>query len=523
MRWMLQHLKYREEIVIVKEKRNLKLFEFLTIFTTVVGTMVGVGIYVKNDNGAGHVLNIVQNPYIAIILWIFMGTIVVSLMIVFLEIASSTLKTGNGTVAAWINIFIGRRLASMASLFYIFIYLPVNYGFFAILIVQYVITAAGAELQQSNQLLIFLGCGIFMLALSAYVNSYKRMAGKKVQIYGTFLKFIPLLLVFIALFIPDRIWGVIFNTQNAIPGNGGELPSWNTSFENINGAMILAGFSPIFFAFTGFVYAANMQAETQNKSIVSKAILSGVIFVAFFYALLAAALFLGSKDGSVVGFFEYMFNGFKDIENINPSVRQASILTANVILVMVSFLGLNSYTLIGPNFAHTDINEGLLFFNNKKIKRTTAGILQMLISVVFYIPMVATSILVKNQPTFLYDQISNVASMLDFFLYLVLVIAAVKNRFSKKVSVDKVKTWVFFACSTYAITTLSILCGYSFYNYFTEDAVLAIVFGVIIVVILGIFTINEILLNKSKNNCKNEQLTEINKDKPSKIYKEYKD
>ncbi|WP_027063166.1 amino acid permease [Mesoplasma seiffertii] len=501
-------------------KKNLKLFEFLTIFTTVIGTMVGVGIYVKNDNGAGHVLNIVQNPYIAIILWIIMGTIVVSLMIVFLEIASSTLKTGNGTVAAWINIFIGRRLASMASLFYIFIYLPVNYGFFAILIVEYIITAAGVELQQANQLMIFLGCGIFMMVLSAYVNSYKRIAGKKVQIYGTFLKFIPLLLVFIALFIPDTAWGVIFNTQKPIPGTNQEVPSWNTSFEKINGAMILAGFSPIFFAFTGFVYAANMQAETQNKSVVSKAILSGVIFVAFFYALLAAALFLGSKDGSVVGFFEYMFSGFKDIEHISPNVRQASILTANIILVMVSFLGLNSYTLIGPNFAHTDINTGLIYFNNKPIKRTTAGILQMMISVVFYIPMVTVSILVKNQPTFLYDQISNVASMLDFFLYLILVIAAVKNRFTKKVSVDKVKSWVFFVCSGYAIITLTVLCGYSFYNYFTEDATLAIVFGVIILMNLGLFTINEIMLSKSKNNPKNQQLSETNINKPSKIYRE---
>jgi APA family basic amino acid/polyamine antiporter len=49
-------------------KKNLKLFEFLTIFTVVVGTLVGVGIYVKNDNDLGHVFNIVENPFVAIIL-----------------------------------------------------------------------------------------------------------------------------------------------------------------------------------------------------------------------------------------------------------------------------------------------------------------------------------------------------------------------------------------------------------------------------------------------------------------------
>jgi APA family basic amino acid/polyamine antiporter len=50
---------------LAKKKRAL---EFLTVFTAVVGTIIGVGIYVKNDNLPGHVLGNVQNPIIATIL-----------------------------------------------------------------------------------------------------------------------------------------------------------------------------------------------------------------------------------------------------------------------------------------------------------------------------------------------------------------------------------------------------------------------------------------------------------------------
>jgi APA family basic amino acid/polyamine antiporter len=263
-----------------------------------------------------------------------------------------------------------------------------------------------------------------------------------------------------------------------------------------------------------------MQSEIQNKAIVSKAILSGVIFVAIFYVLLAAALFLGSKDGSVVGFFEYMFTGFKNVENISPQTRQAAVLVANIVLVFVSFLGLNSYTLIGPNFAYTDINTGLIFFNGKKITRKFAGVIQILLAIVFYIPMVTTSILVEKRPTYLYDQISNVTSMMDFLFYLILVVAAFTNRFTRKVKVDKVKSWVFFVSAIYGMITLTILCGFSFYNYFTTDVVLTVIFAVMIIIICGLFVINEILLTKIKINCQNVQLSKAKTNKPSKIYKE---
>ncbi|SYV96621.1 Uncharacterised protein, partial [Mycoplasma putrefaciens] len=46
-------------------KNKGKMFEFLTLFAMVIGTVVGAGIYIKNK----EVLTGTHNPIIAIILW----------------------------------------------------------------------------------------------------------------------------------------------------------------------------------------------------------------------------------------------------------------------------------------------------------------------------------------------------------------------------------------------------------------------------------------------------------------------
>ncbi|WP_031542954.1 APC family permease [Mesoplasma photuris] len=494
-------------------KKNLKLFEFLTIFTTVIGGLVGVGIFVKNDNNPGNVLGITENPFLAIILWVVMGTIVVSSIIVFIEIASSTASKGNGTVTYWLRNFTTRRIGSIASVFYVFIYLPVNYGFFALLVGKYVMQAGGADLEQYQELLIFLISGVFLITFNSMINSLTRRAGKMIQIVGTFIKFIPLFLVLIALFIPDKTWGVIFNGEGYIPlGNGetGEV-NWNTDWSSISGAKIFAGFSPIFFAFTTFVYAANMQAETKNKKVVMVAVIIGVVFTAIFYIIISIALFFGSKDGSVVGFFEYMFSGFKDIETMSEATRNAAHLTSNIMLVFVSFLGLNAFTLLGPNFIETDINEGIMFFNNKKVSQAKAGLLQMGAGIILYVPLVTASVLTNEEnPTYLFDQMSNVIAMMDFLLYLVLIICASINRKTKKVEVKRINSWLFWISAIYSIIGLTAVCGYTFINSFIESPTLAITFGLILVFIAVGWSINEYLFTKKpfvkidSNNTKNK-------------------
>lgn len=51
-----------------KQKKHVKVFEFLTVFSTAIGITIGIGSYLKNDISEGHVLYFTQNPYLAIAL-----------------------------------------------------------------------------------------------------------------------------------------------------------------------------------------------------------------------------------------------------------------------------------------------------------------------------------------------------------------------------------------------------------------------------------------------------------------------
>jgi len=171
---------------------------------------------------------------------------------------------------------------------------------------------------------------------------------------------------------------------------------------------------------------------------VSKTILGGVVFCCIFYVLIAIALFLGSKDGSVVSFFEYMFNGFKPLAEGQKS--GAATLAGNLILAIVCLISINSYTLIGPNFFYGDVKEGIIFYNNKPLTFIKATVFQTLLGLLF---LVALTILgVYQQPdnvTYYFDQAGNAGAVIGFGIYIMLLVAAMVNRKTNKVKVVKLK------------------------------------------------------------------------------------
>ncbi|ATG97326.1 APC family permease [Mesoplasma lactucae] len=513
-----------------KKLTSKKSLEFLTIMTTVVGTMVGAGIYVKNDNHNGHVLGQIQNPYVALILWAVTGVIVMAAIMIFLEVASATAKKGNGTVANWIRLFLNTKTARLASIYYIFVYLPVNYGFFATLVIQYVLTAAGNPITNKGVMIaLYLSIGTVFIVGFSSINAFARKTGKSIQIVGTIVKFLPLILVLIAIFVPDKSWGVIFNKSGmVVDENGKQLGNlWNTSFEDVTGTKVMSGFTPILFAFNGFIYAANMQAEVENKDAVAKGILAGVIFTTIFYILISLSLFLGSADGSVVSFFNYMFNGFKTVPKevmIDGKLTNvpmipthgASIIASNIILSVVCLLGLNSYTLTGTNFYNTDANAGIVFSDNKYIKQGQSGMIQMGIGLFFFYVLATIAILIGKPASYLMDLTGNAGAIIGFSFYTLLIFLAMRNRFTKKVEVDRINKYVFWFCGPFSFISLLGICIYSYLDFFGAfgnfklENVLAMAGSVVVILILWV--INEICFKKVPFDAKSmeEQKEKIN-------------
>lgn len=126
----------------MKQKTRSKTFEFFALFTTVVGMVIGVGIYFKIDNGKGHILRSSQNPIMAIILWIIVAFLSISMIMVFVKIASWSKDNECGNLSNWFTKFVNRKCGSLVTIFNLLVYMPVMYSVMAFLVIDFIFIGA---------------------------------------------------------------------------------------------------------------------------------------------------------------------------------------------------------------------------------------------------------------------------------------------------------------------------------------------------------------------------------------------
>ncbi|WP_051591885.1 APC family permease [Mesoplasma syrphidae] len=442
-------------------KNKAKLFELLTLFTMVVGTVVGTGIYVKNN----ELLVETGNPIIAIILWFVVGMVCVGIVYVFIEISSSTRKFGNGTVGNWTKLFVGRKAASVCSMMYMIIYVPSCQGIFTVLFVTYIFKIFNVVLPPGAMFSLYLFIGISMIVIFLFINMYSPFnASKKILIFGTFFKFIPLI---IALFA-----GFILAGPNGAMSNGGlNDQSWSTS--DFDPGLFIRGFGGILFSFDGFIYIANAQKTAKHKEVVPKALLFGMIFVAIFYVLMAISLFLGSPDGTIENILIQVFGG-----------KGAGSLITNLVSIVICFIGINIFSYIGVVGMQSDAQSRVVYSKGRNIDYIKAGYIQMIASIIVFTLFLTlgfglfsgnwhgfqTSIDIDNYQNLVFGHaakyvgiMSSTAACFGFSFITLLIFSAIRNRWTNKVEVLKIKgflpvAWV----SGILLATFVILGIYTF-------------------------------------------------------------
>ncbi|ATZ18456.1 amino acid permease [Williamsoniiplasma somnilux] len=511
-----------------------KSFEFLTLFTMVIGTVIGTGIYMKNN----ELLNQTQNPIVAIILWIIVGFICVLSVAVFIEISSSTKHVGNGTVANWTKLFINRKTASMFSIFYMLMYIPSTQSFFVGSFIMYLFKAMGVVVDPAMQLTIYLAAGLFILGSFSFLHIYGPKYGRGIQVFGTIFKFIPLVVAFVAGFIlMDKTPGGTSSMWN----NGGinHAGDWSTS--NFTGTAFIGGFGAILFSFDGYIYIANAQRDATHKEVVPKALFFGMIFVAIFYTLMAISLFLGSPDGSIVRLLEKVFSGGKTGDEISQTVQSMSRILSNIILMIICFLNINVFTYIGSIDVESDAQVGLLYQKdpNKKMSRAYSTWLQTSIVAAVYCALIILgfalpieyiqwngfSTIISSQealqgdvfykPLTLMGDFASAISATSFLCITTVIFAAIWNRKTNKVKVDKVRLFLPLAwISGIMITIFTILGVFSFVvpanvlngekGWMETDGFIFTVFLIVSLIInYGVYRLQEIFFKKQENELQN--------------------
>ncbi|ATZ17610.1 APC family permease [Mesoplasma melaleucae] len=439
-------------------KTKTKTFEFLTLFVMVIGTVIGSGIYMKNS----ELLNQTNNPIIALILWTFVGVICIMSMVVFIEISSSTKHFGNGTLGNWAKIFINRKTASFFSIMYGWVYIPSTQSVFIAGAVNYLLLAIGAPILPYQQLIIYLLVGISIFITCTVLSVYKRFINQRIQVIGIIIKFVPLLIAFIAGFILiDKTGG-----SSAMWPSDGNAYGWSP-------VLFLGGFGGILFAFDGYVYIANAQKTATNKDVVPKALFAGMIFVAIFYVLMALSLFLGSPDGSIVKLFEKMLGGKES---------NVARIISNLILMTICLLGSSIFVDIAIVDLASDANNKTIYTKKRAMSYQEAGFIQFLIFIVAYTFLITIGICTKregwdginsavgsqsvtfienllNKPADYINWFSSGTSALVFIMVLAVMIAGVVNRFTKKVKVEQTKLFMVCGIISSFFMTIFILFG----------------------------------------------------------------
>ncbi|WP_041614423.1 APC family permease [Spiroplasma syrphidicola] len=450
-----------------KPKKHIKLFEFLSVFSTAVGITIGIGIYLKNDNEPGHVLGFTQNPFLAIALWILVGILGMAMIMVFIEVSSANTKSGHGTLASWANLFIGRKVASYYAIFYIFLYFPTLLTFFAMFSVNAMFIALNLQnVSEETKNIVTVIVGFIFLILIALSNIFFRKTGKAIQTIGTFIKFIPLLVsLFIGFIHP--IDGNVFDT-----------------FKDIKFGNFFMGLLPVLFSFDGFIYGASLQKEVSNKNVVPKALFAAMVFITIFYLLEVISLFLGTNDGSVFSLFN----------NVLGTGIGSKIL--NWFIVITALMSLHAMTLVAPASMQASREENLIYLGKKELKMWVIGAVQIAVTVTVGAIMMAISLPVKHDALAIVDTFSNATSLTVFVLYLMLIVAVCVNRKTGKVEVNKIKGLWYYAVFSIAILSLSLAyIAYMFFA-FKENFETMISIFIVLGTSFGLWGINELLLKK---------------------------
>ncbi|PPE04784.1 amino acid permease [Entomoplasma ellychniae] len=430
-----------------KVDKNSKCYEFWSLFLLIIGICVGSGIYLKNK----ELIEQTKNPLISVILWLVIGFICVISFVTFIEIARSTIDGGNGTTSNWSRIFISRKVASLYSIFYIFIYMPSYQAIFVAATITYFLEMVGAKLLPYQLLLIFLIIGASLYIMGVILNLKASKFSKSLQLWSLLIRYIPLIVAFFAGFIL-----AIFSKNNWNLNSTGDATTWN----------MFAGFGAILFSFDGYTFAANKQKNIKNKEVVGKAIIMGLIFISIFYFLMAISLFMGG-DGSIQSVLIRVIS-LGEPKKDSAATKVATVITLGI-MTTIYLLNVNMFTHFGITSMVSDHNMKLVYMPNVKNKIKFAAIFQSTVSYLFFAALVICAVLVSNGDyqgitsktannslamTYI-GQMASVAVVLQFWLLTSLIVAAMVNRFTKKIDLEKQKG--FWPCSIISLIAFTIV------------------------------------------------------------------
>ncbi|MGL4616840.1 MAG: APC family permease [Mycoplasmoidaceae bacterium] len=415
---------------------------FFTALSMLMGSVIGIGIFLKN----GGIFAVNEYNGIGIIIsWILGGIIALTAAISFAEVGTS-LKSRSG-LAGWVEKFWGRKIGyfikMIQPLFYMGLMIPIL-SFFSAESITRMFIPIDSDIVIHYGIISLITLLLIVFFLSANFVSLKN-AGK-FSFVTTILKFLPLIVII--------IWGIVFSIQNQTTGlfdNNIDVPNTNPPIKpatNPSFTAILASLPSVLFAFDSFANVGNLALDIKkpNKN-VPLVISVGMISCAIFYLLVTIAQIFFAQGNSL--------DIFGNIVKLNPELDIFFSISLNV-FITISILGvLNSFSSSSIRSFNSLIDEKILFchsqvssisnkFFTKFVSEIKPGyILCMIVAIFWFVVITIPSIAKGSNGTDIYvDGVSNYPTLFFFAIYGFVILGGFKNRFTKKVEVQKQKTFI---------------------------------------------------------------------------------
>ncbi len=437
-------------------------YSFWGMIATIVGTVIGIGIFFKSP----QIIDSTQSSVLTIVAWLVGSLIVGFMLMTYIEIASSTAKTGEvGSLSTWAHKFINPEVAKVIGIFLTIIYFPGIIVLLAIISTTFILESVkiGEGINSLDYAFgvwgdfFFIFCiaiGIIMFTFS--LSWFLRKGGEKFQIFGTILKFVPFFILIVVGFFMG-ITGFIDTTPIGDPGkNPGIDEGWTTA----NGFFL--AMPAIMFSFDGFLTTASLQNEMkeEEKSKFPKVMIISLIIVSTIYIWVAImSTWLGDYGESGSGMsvpvvLTKMFDGQTWITIIVLLIITISGMTTVNGFMMSSF---HAFKALSESKMIPDPHEKLLVKNKRGFPVNSALMMggAFIIWLVIFAGAEIVNVAILGsfdvstgegyRWTQISDQISNANIIVVNVIYGVIILYALQNRKTKKVEVDYLKNFKLFA------------------------------------------------------------------------------
>lgn len=315
------------------KKQNIT---FATFLSLVIGSVIGIGIFLKS----GRVFESVENSGgLAVLAWLIGGLVSIAAALTIAEIGSQV--KGSGGLSAMVRVGAGRMFGFLTGWFQIF-YIAGMMVPISLFVMQFYFKGIGFSTPATWMYVLGV---VVVLGFSLVSNILSERFGGAVQQITVYIKLVPIVLI---------IFSAIF-LQGSVTGGTTPITFSNVSKDPIT--LVALALPAVLFSYDGWVFATTVSEKMKNpKKEVPLGLIFGISFVTILYVLVNAGVIL---------------SGQPDVATALTTYLKFDVSRIVFIIIAISAYGvLNGYQLMAKYFAYGLSETNDFFMPNQFRKKT---------------------------------------------------------------------------------------------------------------------------------------------------------